>query len=154
MFKLLGVYFVLNQFLFIFEKVFKMEKLLEWNEELSTGYERFDEEHKEIFDIINDLYFAIKKMYVKYKIVEIVDKMVEYTETHFKDEEQEFVKNNYIDIDAHMFAHKKFVQKSKEFQRDVRANPNLVAIQTLNFLRTWWRQHILSMDRKYKGLLG
>lgn len=131
-----------------------MDKLLVWNPELSTGYDLFDDEHKQIFDIINELNVAIRKMYVKDKIIEIVDRMVEYTETHFRDEEVEFEKHNYSDKASHMLAHKKFVQKSKEFQREVHNNPNLVAIQTLNFLRTWWRQHIIYLDRKYKGQLG
>jgi len=130
------------------------ELLLEWNPELSTGYERFDDEHKQIFDIINELYSAIKGVAVNEKIIQIVDKMVQYTETHFRDEEEEFQKYNFEDIQAHLLAHRKFVQKSKEFQHNVEANPSLVAVQTLNFLRTWWRQHIIFMDRKYKGKLG
>ncbi len=131
-----------------------MEKIIEWNEDLSTGYEKFDNEHKEIFDIINELYNAIKKVEVKEKIIEIVDRMVKYTETHFKDEEKDFEKYNYEDTQAHKNAHKKFVQKSRDLRTDVKNNPNLVAIQTLNFLRSWWRQHIIYVDRKYKGKLG
>ncbi|MBN2891005.1 MAG: hemerythrin family protein [Bacteroidales bacterium] len=131
-----------------------MEKLLEWTESLSTGYESLDDEHKEIFELINELYRAIKSADLKDNIESIVDKMVEYTETHFKDEEELFEIYNYEFKENHKLAHKKFVRKSYEFKRDVSKNSTLVAIQTLNFLRTWWRNHIVSMDRMYMGKLG
>lgn len=130
-----------------------MERILEWNESLSTGYQHLDDEHKEIFEIINDLYNAIKKAELKTRIEGIVEKMVDYTETHFKDEEELFEKYDFEHKEDHILAHKRFVRKSKEFKRDVHNNTTIVAIQTLNFLRTWWRNHIVSMDQKYKGKL-
>lgn len=131
-----------------------MEKLLEWNDNLSIGYEHLDNEHKQIFEIINELNEAIRSPGLSAKIESIVDRMIKYTETHFGEEEYLFEKYDYEHKEAHILTHKKFVRKSYEFKRDVQKNSTLVAIQTLSFLRTWWRNHIVHMDKRYAGKLG
>lgn len=128
-------------------------KFSEWNDSFSVGYPKIDEQHKVVFDIINDLYDSIMNATSSNIIEKIVEKMVDYTRYHFGEEEILFDQFEYEHKALHEIEHKKFVKKSEEFLASVGKNDNLLSIQVLNFLRDWWIKHILYHDKKYVNKL-
>lgn len=60
---------------------------MQWTEDLSVGVDRIDEQHKELFEKINDLVEAIKSHTCKYKIGDVVKFLEDYVVFHFGQEE-------------------------------------------------------------------
>lgn len=59
------------------------DKLLEWNKNLSVGVEKIDQQHKELIEILNKLYLAMKQGQARDEMGKIFLELVSYTECHF-----------------------------------------------------------------------
>jgi hemerythrin-like metal-binding protein len=63
-------------------------------------------------------------------------------------------KAKYPELPQHKVIHDGFVAKAAELQRKYKAGSLVLSIETLNFLGSWIRDHILVMDRKYSAYLA
>lgn len=59
-----------------------------WNESLSVGVDQIDEQHKELFKRVDQLFEAGKNQKAKEYIGELLDFLDDYTKKHFQEEEQ------------------------------------------------------------------
>jgi hemerythrin-like metal-binding protein len=63
------------------------ERFIEWSDErYSTDIDRFDEQHKHLFGLLNDLYVAIEEGHPEETVGDILQELERYTEYHFGDE--------------------------------------------------------------------
>ena len=149
--------------------------LLVWNDSLSIKIPKFDEEHKTLIKMINDIHDVI--MYAKgFDIIaQTMKDLVAYTQTHFKREEEFLKKYNYSEIEAHKEEHKKFVAKITmlwcaitlshdeedrafvahivEFQDKYLREMNSSATYIQDFLGSWLINHVKKTDAKYGAVL-
>ncbi len=65
----------------------KMDKII-WDNSFSVGNIHLDRQHKIMISLINDLSETLKDNVVFDKLENILKGMKEYTETHFKNEEE------------------------------------------------------------------
>jgi hemerythrin-like metal-binding protein len=79
--------------------------LHKWTDDLSVGVELFDNEHKELVRLVNDLNQLI---FVgdRFSNEKALAGLIEYTKTHFADEESIMVKYNYPDYKKHKMSTK------------------------------------------------
>ena len=61
---------------------------MEWTDDLSVGVELIDEQHKELFNRINDLVTAIKSATCTYKLPDVIQFLEDYIVKHFSEEER------------------------------------------------------------------
>src|SRR5512133_389950 len=92
---------------------------MEWNERYSVGVAVFDDEHKKLIAIINELYEAITVGADKLALQRISDKLVEYTLMHFRHEETYFDDWSYPQAAAHTAYHAKLRQQVFEYRRKI-----------------------------------
>ena len=59
-----------------------------WNSSLVNGVSRFDQQHQRLVALVNQLYKAMKSGQGKGAVGAVLDELVEYTATHFADEEK------------------------------------------------------------------
>jgi hemerythrin len=126
-----------------------MMGLIDWNDSFSIGLSEIDRQHQVLIGIINDIHEAMLKGKGKSIIGEILQKMNEYTLTHFRHEESMFEKYGYGESAPHMNEHKKFIDKMNEFKIKYEKDEIFLSVELMNFLKEWWTSHINTIDRKY-----
>jgi hemerythrin len=120
-----------------------------WENSYSVGNDTIDTQHKIFISIINELYESFVDQTTSIKLVEIIDKLIDYSNYHFKTEEELIVKHNYPDIEAHMAAHDAFRIKMQEFRDEVKSNKSSLTFQLMNYLRNWLLLHLKDEDQQY-----
>lgn len=84
--------------------------LLEWTNDLNTGIDWIDIQHRQIVQYINDLHDARLAGHAD-RISGIIDQLVDYTVTRFALEGEMMAKAGYPLTDAHKSVHERFVDK-------------------------------------------
>lgn len=126
-----------------------MNVLIEWTEEFSVENEIIDNQHKQLIDMINELYEAFTKSQAKEIVLEILTKMAKYTIFHFQTESKLFKKFNYSDSETHNLEHQKFVEQVLEFKKRYKKGDDLLSYDLMSFLQEWLANHIVVSDKKY-----
>ena len=122
---------------------------LEWSDTFSVKIEELDNQHKNLFSMINTLHEAIITRKTGKAHQDIIKDMVRYAQAHFKTEEEYMKKYDYPFFQNHKGEHDKFSEKAFELQARVENSGFILPLETLNFLRDWWKNHILGSDKKY-----
>lgn len=117
-----------------------------------TGIELIDEEHKELFRIINEVHDIIADEFAfdKYDdIVRLLEELRSYTKSHFRDEEEYMESIQYEGLQAQKVAHEIFVSRLDAMDlNNIDANQQDTLEELLAFLTEWLVNHILRMDKK------
>lgn len=127
--------------------------LIEWSDSLSVGVATFDEQHKKLIAMINNLNDAMKVGKSKEVLGGILKGVIDYTATHFASEEKAFDQFGYLQALAHKVEHKKLVAKVTQFDKEFREGKAMMSIEIMNFLKEWLSTHILGTDKKYGPFL-
>ncbi|CAK0764771.1 hemerythrin [Gammaproteobacteria bacterium] len=138
------------------EKVLQsVSPLVKWEDDLSVGISRVDEQHKVLISLINRLNAAMKKRMSATVTGEILKELVDYTKSHFSMEEELFKRYRYPEPEHsnHLRAHVHFVKNLEEVQQKFLRGDGTVGIKILNFLRRWLIEHIKGTDKKYVPFL-
>jgi len=129
---------------------------IEWDEErYSTHIERFDDQHRRLFELLNDLHVAMERGESDDRVGDILRELEEYTEYHFGDEE-EFMQDCGYAMDCadcfynHREMHEEFAAKVSELRRK-HENGEYITMEVLLFARDWLDSHIagLNQDQNY-----
>jgi len=122
---------------------------MEWQDSLSVKIPEFDDAHKKLIEIINNLHNAMKQGKGKEIVAPLIKELKKYTQEHFQQEEGFLKKYEYADLLVHQDAHKKFVGQISGLEKDFETGKLTVAIDLLNFLNDWLVKHIKEVDGKY-----
>lgn len=121
-----------------------------FSEKYHTGIESIDQEHKKLFDIINDAYTLVEEKYNENNyddIMHVLDELEEYTQYHFSHEEEFMKKIHYPGLEEQQRAHAGFLERLAE--KDIgenEINHQEFLQEMLDFLFSWLSHHILGMD--------
>ena len=133
---------------------FRLSQALEWSESFATGVERYDDAHKVLFQMINDLHDAMQQKRSKGAVGQILDGLAEYTVSHFADEERIFAQTNYPGADEHKRHHKQLVDQVIDLQGKFASGQALATQEVITFLQDWLVNHIRAVDQKYSSHLN
>jgi hemerythrin len=128
------------------------ENPYEFTDEYLTGISLIDEEHKELFRIIERVDHLTKHMDNVSgfdNIMLVIQQLSDYTKKHFKDEEEYMADIGYEGLAAQKRAHDSFVERLENL--DIQAvddNPKEELQSLLEFLLGWLINHILYSDKK------
>lgn len=126
---------------------------LEWEKIYSVNVEELDNQHKNIFDIINLIYELKNEGIDKKKSKEIIANLKDYGNFHLATEEKYFKEFNYPEASTHIAQHDSYRDKILEIE-----NKNLEDKEFFkelsNFLRIWWINHIQSVDQEYSNFFN
>ncbi len=128
--------------------------LLVWNENLVIEIPSMDSQHQQWIGLMNDLHEAVQKG--EDLVYPILIGMIEYTNTHFKDEEELLYELDYPDYAHHKQLHDAFIGQLEELQNELPENRQadwLSTMKVIRLLSDWFSHHIKSEDRKYASFL-
>jgi hemerythrin-like metal-binding protein len=127
---------------------------MEWKKDYSVGVAIFDDEHKKLIAIINQLHEAFAAGVDRLTLQQISDSLVEYTLMHFRHEEMYFDDWAYPEAGEHIAVHAKLRQQVFEYRKQIMEKEAWDLAQDMAlFLRDWLLHHILIDDRKYGAFL-
>lgn len=128
------------------------ENPCEFTEEYETGIYIIDHEHKMLFEIVeqaNNLVKSWSEGEEFDKIIVILEKLKDYTETHFKDEEEYMESIGYVGLAAQKRAHEAFIDRLEEIDLGkIEEDPKQYLHSLIAFLLGWLINHILKVDKK------
>lgn len=124
--------------------------LMVWNDRLSVGVELFDNDHKKLVQMLNDLYDLLAGERGPDTLGEVLDGLVEYIQVHFKHEEDYFYRTGYPQADTHCHEHANMVLWVGEIRKRYYEGQVFgLSLSALSFLRDWLFDHIMGSDRQY-----
>lgn len=129
--------------------------LMEWSDRLSVGITQFDNEHKRLVGMVNDLFDAVQAGKGKDALGRILDGLITYTKTHFANEERYMTQHGYPDLPAHKAEHDALAKQVLDVQAKYRAGASAVlSMEVMTFLKGWLVKHIQGTDKKYGPFLN
>ncbi len=130
-----------------------MTGFIEWDEKFSVGIKEIDDQHKELFRIVNTVFAGIAGRDDRAMLKKAFDKVLEYTRYHFATEERYFDKFKYPDAAEHKKQHAKLIEETIALQKQHAEGAPGVGIELIEFLTSWLQRHILMHDQKYAPFL-
>jgi hemerythrin len=127
---------------------------MDWKESYSVGIAAIDGQHKILVGMINTLYEHMKAGKSGEVIEKLLAALIDYTQVHFKTEEDLFAAKGYPQAAAHEAKHAAFVEKVGKFNEDYKAKKIGLSVQLLEFLTDWLKEHIQLEDKAYSPYLS
>jgi hemerythrin len=124
-----------------------------WKDEYSVGIDSIDNQHKVLVSIINNLHSAMLSAKANTILDKILKELIDYTKTHFDNEENLFAEYGYPESGEHRRIHKQFTDKIFDLYDDFKNGKKMLSIELLNFLKDWLINHINGTDKKYSKFL-
>lgn len=129
-------------------------EFIKWSNVFSVNIRSIDDQHKELFRMINDLYAVWKGNKPKDVVGSILNGLIDYTANHFKYEENLFAQHGYPETSNHMSAHKSLVSQVLDTKEKFETGKLTINMEVMNFLKNWLNNHILRVDKKYSTFLN
>lgn len=129
-------------------------KALEWKESYSVGVKAFDEQHKKLLSYLNTIRSIFNDPGQLDELGKLLSELEKYAKTHFKAEEDLFVKYGYYGLEQHAKEHRMYEQKVNEFRTRFKASDPNISLDMLEFLADWLTGHIQGSDHDYSRFLN
>ena len=123
--------------------------LMSWNSNYSVKVDVFDNHHKKLVGLINQLHDSMNEGKGKEALALVLNELIKYADYHFTAEEDLMKKHKYPEFAKHRTEHSSFANKVKEIQRNFEREDKYAAIEAFTFLKDWLLNHILNSDKKY-----
>lgn len=128
--------------------------LLTWSERFSVNVRQFDEEHKQLMNLINQLHDAMKAGQGKQVIGDILNGLIAYTHKHFAAEDRLMKAHGYPDYENHKKEHNQLTMSVLDFQKEFASGSVPLSQTVMTFLRDWLTNHIQGVDKQYGPFLN
>jgi hemerythrin len=120
--------------------------VMKWTEDLSVGNPLIDEDHRNLFDLLERLHLDMSSGQINQETQSIVDALREYTEAHFSREEA-FMRNiGYPHYAGHKAEHDRFVSEVCALQSRMARGARTAQLDIDQFLVGWLREHVMVRD--------
>lgn len=124
-----------------------------WSEKYSVGIKEIDDQHKKLIGLISQLDSAMRQGKGKQALEDILRELVQYTRTHFSNEERIMRTHGYPDYEEHKIKHDKMTQKVLDIQRQYQEGKLNITLDVMKFLENWIDKHIMGTDMQYSPFL-
>jgi hemerythrin len=129
--------------------------MLTWDDSYNVGSLEFDDHHHKLFEILNGLMSSLEKGSAdEATVVGALTKLLDYTEYHFKAEEELLRKNAYPDLEKQEEEHKDFIASLNVFKASYEYGVVPPVEDLVRFLTKWLAGHIRVCDKAYAAFLA
>lgn len=127
---------------------------MKWTEELAVGISTIDNQHRELFERINNLLAAIKQHRCKDEIDGTIRFLDDYAVFHFNEEERRMLDASYSGLEEHRRHHATYLRNLEELKQQA-AQPRQqgmsydLSVTANQIVVDWIVDHIMKVDRKF-----
>ncbi len=129
-----------------------------WSNEYSVNIKEIDRQHQFLINIINKMHELVmtdtRDGANRSDIRRVFAKLADYTDYHFRTEEELFKTHNYPGFQIHKRQHNELVLQVLELQRRFLKNEVSITQEIFDFLKEWLLNHILVSDKEYTVFLN
>lgn len=122
---------------------------IEWTEDLAVGSKEIDDQHKELFRMINQMLEACNQGKGKEVLEEILGFLEKYVVIHFGTEERLMQQYNYPDYSGHKNHHEQFIKSFMDLKKEMATTgPGThIVVMTNRTVVGWLNSHIRNVDK-------
>ncbi len=121
---------------------------IEWSRKNAVGVSVIDEQHRELFGLLNRLHESVVQGKEQGELHAILDELVDYTVYHFQTEEDLLREYDYPDFAAQKRSHDTLARTVLEMQAQLREGSASLSFELLDFLHSWLMDHTVGLDRE------
>lgn len=125
-----------------------------WSDQFSVGVKEFDDHHKQLVNLINQLHDAMSQGKGQNELGTILRKLIEYTKFHFAAEEKLMTQYKYPASNEQRSQHDALTKKVLELQAELASGKIGMSISVIEFLKGWLTNHILKTDKAYQAFFN
>jgi len=126
--------------------------MLEWQDSWSVGNSSLDDDHKRLISIIQKVggHRTLSK-----DLGGVISELENYAKYHFAREEQLMEEADIPGLEEHKESHRSFVEWLDNIRQTFKSQQarRLLTNQVDDYLQDWLKNHILTTDMTYKGLI-
>ena len=125
--------------------------LVTWSQTFSVGIRSIDDQHKELLNLVNDMYNHIigdekeERAYFR----KVIKKTVKYIKVHFATEEKIMQRTKFQGYAGHKRVHDTFILNVVDIIKKYDEGRRVSLIFFTNFVKDWILTHIAIMDKQY-----
>ncbi len=123
--------------------------LFTWHDIYSVGVPSIDAQHKRLFDIANRFHDAYVARSDRETLLRVFNELIDYTATHFNQEEDFMRRHHYPDFEQHREQHQKLIRLVLNYRTLLERNEVEAEQRAMDFIKLWLNGHILGSDRNY-----
>jgi hemerythrin len=130
-------------------------EFIRWCGLLVIGHPVIDEQHQELFSIINEFHHQLATGKSSHLAVDTLNRLIKFAQKHFADEEVISKQFGFPDekCTQHQEIHEQLILDIFELHQDITSSASINLKNISNFLTEWIILHILIEDNKYKNFL-
>lgn len=121
--------------------------LFKWSDEFSVHVQEIDEQHKVLVGLLNELHVAIREHHGKDTSRAVLDRLAEYTRTHFLLEESLMRLTHFPGFEKHKQQHEELIAQVRDLQQKLDNENVTITFELLHFLKGWLVHHINESDK-------
>jgi hemerythrin-like metal-binding protein len=123
---------------------------LEWDNKYSVGIELIDNQHKKLFEMINNFQNSLNSGITAVNSIKLlITEMKQYALVHFLTEEKLMFQKKFPQLKEHKQKHKEFIDKVQLFEQKIINGQILLPNEIVNYLKDWITGHIQFEDKSY-----
>ena len=126
-----------------------------WRDSYLVGNELIDNQHKELFRIVEELVSSLQKETTKTdfktNLIKTIVFLKGYVVKHFTEEEEFMQSKGYADLERHITYHVELTQDVLNYERELVETDFSIPVvkKFLGFVNVWLIQHVAGIDQKY-----
>ena len=131
-----------------------MGSTFQWADSQSVKVHTMDAQHKQLFEIVNELDTAMRSCRGKEVGGDVLRRLIDATVNHFGAEEKLLEDGKYPHLEQHRAEHKALTDKLVLLKKDFDAGLSAITPALIRFLQNWLTGHIQDVDQKYGDFLN
>lgn len=124
---------------------------IRWENVSHSGLDIIDEQHRGLVSLINSFYFHKNDPFIERVLTPTALMTINFAKIHFLTEEQLMEESAYPGLEEHVRVHEQLYAELIVTEQECRRDKD--ADRFLEFLKTWWLDHINKFDRLYEAHL-
>ncbi len=126
---------------------------IEWEPKYSVDIEEIDAHQKKMFELFNQLIKMKNSKADLKECINLINEINDYSKIYFATEERLLKKKGYPDFLSHVKAHRHFTKRFIALRRELSEDVEILTPDTVESLREWLIDHILTIDTRYVPFL-
>lgn len=125
--------------------------LTQWREDLATGSEAIDKQHKELLRRVDDLLKGAKGRKGAEEIGRLMWFLKKYVRWHFRDEEKLQLESGFPGYQSHKLQHEIFFREVLRLEalHAEQGDNTLMIVAVITAMCEWLRSHFNKLDREF-----
>jgi hemerythrin len=128
--------------------------LLTWSHECIVGVQAMDDQHGVLMDTLNELRTMLLRNADRAGLRLQLERLIELTKMHFRSEEQLLQQQGFPGAEEHRKAHHRLLTRLYSAIEQVNRDENVRLNSLLDFLPSWYIEHVEQLDQPYGAWLN